>query len=581
MGGYISDEVINKISEQTDIVEVISQYLPLKKAGKNYKALCPFHEERTPSFVVSSEKQLFHCFGCGVGGNVFTFLMKWEKISFPEAAKMLGEKLGIPISVDEEKKGGIPREEFYQINESVANFFQQELRRNKVVQDYLKGRGFIEKTLDTWRLGYAPDSRVFLSFCEKKKFSFERLRDLGLLSRGEGGYYAYFRNRIIFPIFTPQGRVCGFGGRVLDNSLPKYLNSPQSPVFDKGRILYGLNFSKEAIGKERAVILVEGYTDTITLYQGGIRNVVASLGTSLTAPQVRLIKRYCDEAFIAYDQDKAGIAATLRGIDLLLEADLKIKVISLPQGMDPADFLNKKGPEFFIKEKNASVSYFDYRMSLEMKQRSLSEPEDKVRVINALFPTLSKVKNLVKLQELIKKLAHRLQIDESLLRIEFEKLKGRQRFSLSPGLFRHQNGQEKIEKDLLQLMLNDTQVIKIVEENWNGDYFINPFYREIAQKMVSLAREGKLSLSTLISQLKEENISSLVTSFSLLEEDPFKGVDKEKAAFDIIETLQRNNKQRKIEELRRKIGESEEKGEEPKDEWLKEFDQLKKQILLR
>jgi len=301
MAGYISDEIINKISEQTDIVEVISEYLPLKKAGKNYKALCPFHEERTPSFIVSPEKQLFHCFGCGVGGNVFTFLMKWEKISFPEAVRMLGEKLGIPISVEEEK-GEVSKEEFYQINESVANFFQGELRKNKVAQDYLKRRGFSEKTLDTWKVGYAPASRVFLSFCKKKGISLERLRDLGLLSLGKEDWYAYFRERIVFPIFTPQGRICGFGGRVLDSSSPKYLNSPQSPVFDKGRVLYGLNFSKEAIGKEKAVVLVEGYTDAITLYQGGIRNVVASLGTSLTVSQARLIKRYADEVFIAYDQ---------------------------------------------------------------------------------------------------------------------------------------------------------------------------------------------------------------------------------------------------------------------------------------
>ncbi|MEA3485416.1 MAG: DNA primase, partial [Candidatus Aerophobetes bacterium] len=279
MGGYISDEIINKISEQADIVQIISEYLPLKKAGKNYKALCPFHEERTPSFMVSGEKQLFHCFGCGVGGNVFTFLMKWEKISFPEAVKILGEKLGISVSIDEEKKGGIPREKFYQINESVVNFFQRELRENKAAQDYLKGRGFTEETLDTWKLGYAPHSRVFLSFCKEKGFSFESLKDLGLLSQREGDWYAYFRDRIIFPIFTPQGKVCGFGGRVLGDGLPKYLNSPQSPLFDKGRILYGLNFSKEAIGKEKAAVLVEGYTDAVTLYQGGMRNVVASLGT--------------------------------------------------------------------------------------------------------------------------------------------------------------------------------------------------------------------------------------------------------------------------------------------------------------
>jgi len=580
MAGYISDEIINKISEQTDIVEVISEYLPLKKAGKNYKALCPFHEERTPSFIVSPEKQLFHCFGCGVGGNVFTFLMKWEKISFPEAVRMLGEKLGIPISVEEEK-GEVPKKEFYQINESVANFFQGELRKNKVAQDYLKRRGFSEKTLDTWKVGYAPASRVFLSFCKKKGISLERLRDLGLLSLGKEDWYAYFRERIIFPIFTPQGRICGFGGRVLDSSSPKYLNSPQSPVFDKGRVLYGLNFSKEAIGKEKAVVLVEGYTDAITLYQGGIRNVVASLGTSLTVSQARLIKRYADEVFIAYDQDKAGIAATLRGIDLLLEADLKVRIISLPRGMDPAEFLDKKGAKLFVKEKDKAISYFDYRVNLEIGQSSFLEPEDKLRVVNALFPTLSRVKNLIKLQELIKKLAHRLNIDESLLGMEFEKFKRRQRPPFSPEIFKVQNDQEKTEKILLQLMLNSTEVVRVVEEKWDVDYFVDPFYKKIAQRIISLTKNGELSPSILINRLREEDASSFISSFSL-SDDPFRGIDKKKTALDIIKTLQRNRKQKKIDELRKRIEEGERKGEEEKiKEWLEELTELKKQILLR
>jgi len=580
MADYISEELINRISEEADIVEVIGEYLPLKKAGKNYKALCPFHEERTPSFVVSPEKQLFHCFGCGVGGNVFTFLMRWEKISFPEAVRMLAEKMGIPIPAQGNRKESLWKEELYGLNEEIVLYFQQNLWKNKVARGYLKDRGFDEETLNVFRVGYAPSSEEFLKFCRKKGFSFERLRDLGLIlpSKRGKGYYAYFRDRIIFPVFTPQGKVCGFGGRVLDSSLPKYLNSTQSPIFDKGKILYGLNFNKEEIRRKGEAILVEGYTDVLALYQAGIRNAVASLGTSLTHSQTRLIRRYADAIFIAYDQDRAGVAATLRGIDLLLEVDLKVRIISLPEGADPADLLTEEKKELFIKKKDEALPYFDWRLNLEIPQGRTLEAEDKIRVIKALFPTLSKIKNEIKLRELIRKLAYRLDLDESLVGMELESFKKKVKFSLSE-LPKTGNEQEKMEEMLLRLMLSDTEIAKMVKERWSEDYFNNPSYKAVAQRVISLVEKGEMSFSALINQLREENLSSLVSSFSL-SEDFFKGSDKKRIVLDIIEALYRNRGQRKIEELRRKIKEEEEEGKEEKvREYLNELIRLKKQIL--
>lgn len=585
MASYISDELIDRISERADIVEIISHYLPLKKAGKNYKALCPFHQEKTPSFMVSPEKQLFHCFGCGAGGNVFNFVIKWEKISFPEAVKMIGEKVGISVAVINEEAGkGVLKEELYRTNERVADLFQQELKRMVSVKKYLKQRGFIPEVIDKFRVGWAPTSGDFLKMARAKGISLENLKKLSLLipSQKRDDWYAWFRQRLIFPIFTPEGRICGFGGRILDNGLPKYLNSSSSLIFDKSRILYGLNFSKEAIRQEEEVTLVEGYTDVMTLHQRGIKNVVASLGTSLTSSQARLIKRYTDHVFIAYDQDKAGISATLRGIDLLLETNLEIRIISMPHGVDPADLVNREGEGSFLKRKDEALAYFDYRLNLEIQKRPSLRREDKIEIIEEVFPTLAKVSNSITLGELIRSLSQRLDLDEEMIRTEFKRFKRKERGFLSrPEFLKMEDGQEKRERMLLQLMLDDEAVVKLVEERWDLDNFTNPDYRRIAKEIIISWEKGKTSFSRLINQLEEENLSSIISSFSL-SESPFKTDDEEKLALDLIDKWQRNKVQKRISELTKNIKESQRKGQEEKiNQWWNELTHLKRQISLR
>jgi len=585
MASYISDELIDRISERADIVEIISHYLPLKKAGKNYKALCPFHQEKTPSFMVSPEKQLFHCFGCGAGGNVFNFVMKWEKISFPETAKMIGEKVGISVAVINEEAGkGVLKEELYRTNERVADLFQQELKRMVSVKKYLKQRGFIPEVIDKFRVGWAPTSGDFLKMARAKGISLENLKKLSLLipSQKRDGWYAWFRQRLIFPIFTPEGRICGFGGRILDNGLPKYLNSSSSLIFDKSRILYGLNFSKEAIRQEEEVILVEGYTDVMTLHQRGIKNVVASLGTSLTSSQARLIKRYTGHVFIAYDQDKAGISATIRGIDLLLEANLEIRIISMPHGVDPADLVNREGEGSFLKRKNKALAYFDYRLNLEIQKRPSLRREDKIEIIEEVFPTLARVSNSITLGELIRSLSQRLDLDEEMIRTEFKRFKRKERGFLSrPEFLKMADGQEKRERMLLQLMLDDEAVVKLVEERWDLDNFTNPDYRRIAKEIIISWKKGKTSFSRLINQLEEENLSSIISSFSL-SQSPFKTDDEERLALDLIDKWQRNKVQKRISELTKNIKESQRKGQEEKiNQWWDELTHLKRQISLR
>ncbi len=575
MPSFISQELIERVSNHFDIVEIISQYTPLKKAGRNYKALCPFHEEKTPSFVVSPEKQLFHCFGCGVGGNLFTFLMKWEKITFPEAVKMVAEKVGISIPIlDTEKKKGVRREEFYHTNELVARLFQEILEKNRAIQDYLRKRGFTQKVIREFGLGYVHASDDFLKLAGQKGISLKNLKQSNLVvtSQGKEGCYAWFRSRLVFPIFNAEERICGFAGRVLDNSLPKYVNSPQSLIFDKGKILYGLNFSKEAIRKKEEMILVEGYTDVIALHQAGIENVVASMGTSLTPSQARLIKRYSDRVFIAYDQDKAGIAATLRSFDLLMNADLQVDIINMPQGMDPEELVRKEGIDFFLERKKRAISYFDYRLDMAISDRSSLARRDKGDIVAILFSILEKTR-LERRQEMIRRLSQRLDLDEESLRAELSKLRGKERGFFSRREFlEREDKQISTEKALLQLMLNEKAIIKIVKESECIDNFIDSSHRKIAEEIIALQEEGEISSSRLINRLGEEKFSSLISSFSLSEELSQKE-DKEQVAIDFINYLQKNKKQRRFSEVRKKIKESEEEGEKI-DKWLYETIEL-------
>jgi len=575
MSSFISEELIERISNRFDIVDIISQYIPLRKTGRNYKALCPFHEEKTPSFIVSPEKQLFHCFGCGVGGNLFTFLMKWEKITFPEAVKMVAEKVGISIpTLNTEKKKGVRREGFYHTNELVARLFQEILEKNRAIQDYLRKRGFTQKTIRKFGLGYAPPSGNFLKLAHQKGISLENLKQSNLVvtSQGKEGWYAWFRSRLIFPIFNAEERICGFAGRVLDNSLPKYVNSSQSLIFDKGKILYGLNFSKEAIRKKEEMILVEGYTDVIALHQAGIENVVASMGTSLTPSQARLIKRHSDRVLIAYDQDKAGIAATLRSFDLLMNVDLQVEIVNMPQGMDPEELVRKEGIDFFLERKKGAIPYFDYRLDMAVNNRSSLARKDKGDIVAILFSILEKTE-IEKRQEMIRKLSQRLDLDEESLRAELSKLRGKERGFFSRREFLEiEDKQMSTEKALLQLMLNEKAIIKMVKESECIDNFINSSHRRIAEEIIASLEEGEISSSRLINRLGEEKFSSLISSFSLSEELSRKE-DKEQVAIDFINYLQKNKKKRRFSEVRKNIKESGEEGKKI-DEWLYETIEL-------
>jgi DNA primase len=374
----IPDEIIQKIKDANDIVDIVSQKVRLKRAGKYYTGLCPFHNEKSPSFTVTPDKQIYKCFGCGEGGNVFTFIMKTQNLEFFDAVKLLAEKANIEIAAESPKavKERDTNEKLYKINTDAARFFFSKLRISKTAMQYFMGRGISENTLKKFGLGFSPDSwNSLMNFLKAKGYTELDMLNAGLIIKNEkGNMYDRFRNRVMFPVFDYRGRVIGFGGRVLDDSKPKYLNSPETSVFKKGTNLFGLNFAIKEL-KERMLIIVEGYMDCISLHQYGITNVVASLGTALTPNQAKLMKKYADRVIISYDADLAGQNATLRGLEILRNEGFEIKVLTVPQGKDPDEYVKSNGKEAFLKLIDNALPLIEYRIKKAREGIDFTKPE--------------------------------------------------------------------------------------------------------------------------------------------------------------------------------------------------------------
>ena len=361
----IAEDVIRKIKEQNDIVDVISERIKLKRTGRNYIGLCPFHNEKSPSFTVSQDKQIYKCFGCGEAGNVISYIMKDRNVTFPDAARILAERANITIEMDNEESN-VQKDMYnkmYKINVEAARYFYGNLRKDKKAEAYFVNRGISETTMKKFGLGFSFDKwDGLLLYLKKKGYSELDLLNIGLIIKSpKGSYYDRFRNRIMFPVFDYKGSVIGFGGRVLDDSKPKYLNSPETPLFHKGLHLYGLNFVIKN-NKSRTVIIVEGYMDCISLHQYGFSNVVASLGTALTINQAKILKKYVDKVIISYDADFAGQAATLKGLETLRNEGFDLRVLVVPKGKDPDEYIKNNGKQAFQKLVDDALPIIDYRI---------------------------------------------------------------------------------------------------------------------------------------------------------------------------------------------------------------------------
>ncbi len=374
----IAEHVLDEVQSRADIAEVIGRYVPLHRAGRHFKALCPFHKERTPSFHINTDKQIFHCFGCGVGGNVFSFLMQQDRLTFPEAVQRLAQELGVAMPDAPRRDAQI--DELFEILEKACKYYERVLahpEQGRRARDYLQQRGVDDRSRRAFRLGYASDGWDHLVRASRRaNSSAELLQRAGLTSQGARGPIDRFRNRLMFPIRDARGRVVGFGGRGLDGEEPKYLNSPETPIYSKGRQLFGLDLAKEAIIHAKCVILVEGYFDCVLLWQAGIEHVVSPSGTALTPEQARSLSRYTERAILAFDPDAAGEAASVRGIETLLEAGLQVQVAQLPQGMDPDECVREQGVDAFRQLLTKAAHVMEFLLAGATKQFDLRQAEE-------------------------------------------------------------------------------------------------------------------------------------------------------------------------------------------------------------
>ncbi len=429
----IPEDFVELVRSQADIVEIISEFVPLRRRGRSYLALCPFHKEKTPSFSVSPERGIFKCFGCGKGGNVFTFLMEYLGISFPEAVRMVADRLGIAVPESAQETDAplkSEKEQIYRALRAAANFFRNMLAspEGKIAREYLKQRGIESDVASLFELGYAPAGWDKMQRAlEKEGFSIETLLKAGLLAESESSRYDRFRNRLIFPIFHTMGQVIGFGARQLHpDEPPKYLNSPQTPVYDKSQALYGLYQAREAIREAKSAVVVEGYMDVLTLFQAGIRNVVATCGTALTADHLRLLKRYAAEVRILYDQDTAGQQAAMRAVEQACAAGVDAFVVQLPAGEDPDSFVRKFSAPALRQRIAQAQPGFAFLIHQLHHRGNLDTPSKQAEAVKYLVGVIAQMPEPLQQDFAIRSLAQQLHIPETRLYAVLEQMQRKQ-----------------------------------------------------------------------------------------------------------------------------------------------------------
>lgn len=493
-----------RVKQQADIVRVVGEYIQLKKAGQSFRGLCPFHSEKTPSFNVHPIRQIYHCFGCGKGGDVFSFVMEMEKCEFPEALRIVAEKCGIPIPrprerSPEERKENQQRSALIEMHREAQAFFVKQLEttaEGKAARAYLEDRGLDGEAITRFGIGYAPAGGDVLFRYLKQKYAEKLLSDSGLVSRGEGGrMYDRFRRRITFPIANDSGKIVAFGCRALGDDQPKYLNSPETPIYSKSNVLYHLDRAKDAIRRQDFAILVEGYMDAIAVARAGISNVVASCGTSLAEPQIKLLGRFTKRVIMNYDPDVAGQAATERSISLLLENDFEVRVLSLPavgdKKADPDLFIREKGAEAYIKALKESPPYVDYLID-RARHMDLTSGEGKLRALNFLLPYVQKIPNRILRSEWATRISQQLRIDEPVLRAALSKAAAERRSEVKTQPELVGKSAKLIERRLIRMLVE-----------------AEGFRRELAQQ---------LQTSRLYQGLETEKIFAAVIVAALLEE---------------------------------------------------------------
>ena len=548
-------DIIEEVKSRCDIVHIISQYISIKQSGTNFKGLCPFHGEKTPSFYVSTSKQMYKCFGCGEGGDVIKFVMSMENLEFMDALKLLAKQCGVDVNTNMNEETKLKMEKinkFQNIHREAARYYFSNLITSKNPgYNYLRNRGLDDKIIKKFGLGYSLKSWDSLkNYLLSKGYTNEELSECGLITYKKENNKSYdkFRNRVMFPIFDYRGNVIGFGGRVLDDSEPKYLNSPDTLIFNKRFNLYGLNFSRKEI-IDKTMILVEGYMDLISLYQYGIKNVVATLGTALTDQQGMLIKRYADSAIISYDSDDAGIKATLRAIDILTKLDINVKILNLKDCKDPDEFIRKYGLDEFKKAINLSTNHVKFKIDNLKNNFDLNKGEDRVKFAKEASIIIKGIKSPVEVDYYTKYLSSLIDISVESIKREvygksykkyknnsFNKYKNREdKIIEKPKII--ENGKKYVEENLIKIMLESSSLRENIFLKISEDDFLLNDSREILKFMIKNRELDKIT----IDKIKSLNISEeYITDLKSI---PLENIDlnNSKNIDEIIKNIKKNN----------------------------------------
>ena len=548
-----SDEVINDVRQSNDIVDVISQYVHLKRSGRNFFGLCPFHNEKSPSFSVSPDKQIFHCFGCGVGGNVFSFITQIEGINFVEAVQMLAERANIQLPTLQDN-GDSQREELkakvYKVNEFTADFYHQNLYKPqaKIAQEYVKKRQLSNETLKSFKIGFSGKFDELYQELKKQGFGEREILESGLVNKNERGQYIdRYRNRLMFPICDARGKVIAFGGRVLDDSKPKYINSPENVVYSKGRNLFGLNVAKK--GDLKRILIVEGYMDVISLHQRGITNVVAPLGTALTEQQGWLLRKNSEQIILSFDSDEAGLKAKLRALDILQNMGCDLRILQMEGAKDPDEYIIKYGNARFNNLVDKALSIIEFKVKILKKDLNLENTNDKIKFLNEIAKLISNVNNTIEREVYIEKIAKEYDISKEAIYAEVNKLtyknvKTEKVLEKPKPVVTHIKREEKVISEAVKrrentvialLLMGDLNIFEILRQNIKVEDFQDEVNKKIAQKLYEEFEKGNSNINAIIDNLEQDEQNQITIIMS----EDYEITDIEKAIDDVVQAYER------------------------------------------
>lgn len=548
-----SDEVINDVRQSNDIVDVISQYVHLKRSGRNFFGLCPFHNEKSPSFSVSPDKQIFHCFGCGVGGNVFSFITQIEGINFVEAVQMLAERANIQLPTLQDN-GDSQREELkakvYKVNEFTADFYHQNLYKPqaKIAQEYVKKRQLSNETLKSFKIGFSGKFDELYQELKKQGFGEREILESGLVNKNERGQYIdRYRNRLMFPICDARGKVIAFGGRVLDDSKPKYINSPENVVYSKGRNLFGLNVAKK--GDLKRILIVEGYMDVISLHQRGITNVVAPLGTALTEQQGWLLRKNSEQIILSFDSDEAGLKAKLRALDILQNMGCDLRILQMEGAKDPDEYIIKYGNARFNNLVDKALSIIEFKVKILKKDLNLENTNDKIKFLNEIAKLISNVNNTIEREVYIEKIAKEYDISKEAIYAEVNKLtyknvKTEKVLEKPKSVVTHIKREEKVISEAVKrrentvialLLMGDLNIFEILRQNIKVEDFQDEVNKKIAQKLYEEFEKGNSNINAIIDNLEQDEQNQITMIMS----EDYEITDIEKAIDDVVQAYER------------------------------------------